>query len=57
MGACMSGIILNLAPGAIQLGCLNSPVFGVENHVGKLVFWRDVSYSSKLTSLWGVFFL
>ena len=36
---------------AIQLACVNSPVFGVENNIGKLVFWRDVSYSPKLISL------
>ena len=34
----------------IQLRCANSPVFQVENNRGKLVFWRDVSYSPKLTS-------
>ena len=32
----MGGIILNLVPSAIQLGCVNSPVFRVENHIGKL---------------------
>ena len=48
----VGGIILNLVPSAIQLGCVNSPVFKVENHIGKLVSWRDVSYSPKLTSLW-----
>ena len=30
-------------PSAIQLVCVNSPVFRVENNVGNLVFWRDVS--------------
>ena len=44
--------MLNLVPSAIQLGCVNSPVFRVENHIGKLVFWGDVSYSPVLTSLW-----
>jgi hypothetical protein len=44
----VGGIILNLVPSAIQSGCVNSPVFGVENKIGKLVFWRDVSYSPKL---------
>jgi hypothetical protein len=48
----VGGIILNLVPSANQLGCVNSPVFRVENHIGKLVFWRDVSHSPKLTSLW-----
>jgi hypothetical protein len=48
----VGGIILNLVPSAIQLACVNSPVFRVENNIGKLVFWRDVSYSPKLTSLW-----
>ena len=48
----VGGIILNLVPSAIQLACVNSPVFKVENNIGKLVFWRDVSYSPKLTSMW-----
>jgi hypothetical protein len=48
----VGGIILYLVPSAIQLACVNSPVFRVENNIGKLVFWRDVSYSQKLTSLW-----
>jgi hypothetical protein len=34
----VGGIMLNLVPSAIQLGCENSPVFKVENHMGKLVF-------------------
>ena len=51
----MGGIILILVPSAIQLGCVNSPVFRVENNIGKLVFWRDVSYSPKLTSLWNIY--
>ena len=48
----MGSIILNLVPSAIQLACVNSPVCRVENNIGKLVYWRDVSYSPKLTSLW-----
>ena len=55
MGVWVRGIILNLVPSVIQLGCVNCPVFRVENHIGKLVFWRDVSYSSKLTSLWNIY--
>jgi hypothetical protein len=51
----VGGIILNLVPSAIQLGCVNSPVFRVENNIRKLVFWRDVSYSPKLTSLWNIY--
>ena len=47
----VGGIILNLVPSAIQLGCVNSPIFRVENHIGKLAFRKDVSYSPKLTSL------
>ena len=43
---------LNLVSSAIQLACVNSPVFRVANNIGKLVFWRDVSYSPRLTSLW-----
>jgi hypothetical protein len=38
----VGGIILSLVPSAIQLGCVNSSVFRVENYTGKLVFWRDV---------------
>jgi hypothetical protein len=34
----VGGIILHLVPSAIQLGWVNSPVFRVENHIGKLVF-------------------
>ena len=52
VGGWVGGIILNLVPSAIQLTCVNSPVSRVENNIGKLVFWRDVSYSPKLTSLW-----
>jgi hypothetical protein len=33
----VGGINLNLVPNAIQLACVNSPVFRVENHIGKLV--------------------
>ena len=51
----MGGIILNLVPSDIQSGCVNSPVFRVENDIEKLVFWRDVSYSPKLTSLWSIY--
>ena len=36
---------MHLLSSAIQLACVNSPV-------SKLKFWRDVSYSPKLTSLW-----
>ena len=43
---------LNLVPSAIQLACVNSPVFRVANNIAKLVFWRNVSYSPKLTCLW-----
>ena len=50
----MGGIILDLVPSGNQLGCVNSPVCRVENYIGKLVFWRDVSYSPKLTSLWNI---
>jgi len=35
-----------------KLACVNTPVFKVEHNTEKLVFWRDVSYSPKLTSLW-----
>jgi HD-like signal output (HDOD) protein len=52
MGGCVGGTILYLVLSAIQLACVNSPVFRVENNIGKLVFWRDVSYFPKLTSLW-----
>jgi hypothetical protein len=55
MGGWLGGIILNLVPSDIQLGCVNSPVCRVENHIGKLVFSRDVSYSPKLTSLWKIY--
>jgi hypothetical protein len=34
----VGGIILNSVPSGIQLGCVNSPVFRVENHIGKLGF-------------------
>jgi hypothetical protein len=51
----VGGIILYSVPSAIQLACVNSPVFRVENNIGKLMFWRDVSYSLKLTSLWNFF--
>ena len=47
----MGGINLYLLPSAIQLTCVNTPIFKVENNIEKLVFWRDVSYSPKLTSL------
>jgi hypothetical protein len=47
----VGSIILNLVASAIQLACVNSPVFRVENNIGKLGSWRDVSYSLKLTSL------
>jgi hypothetical protein len=52
MGEWVGGIILNLVPSSIQLTYVNSPLFRVENHIGKLVFWRDVNYSPKPTSLW-----
>jgi hypothetical protein len=48
----VGGIILYFLPSAIQLACVNSPVFKVENNIGKLVFCRNVSYSPKPTSLW-----
>jgi len=47
----VGGINLYLLPSAIQLTCVNTPIFKVENNIEKLVFWRDVSYSPKLTSL------
>jgi hypothetical protein len=34
----VGGIILNLVPSAIKLACVNSPIIGVENNIGKLVF-------------------
>ena len=40
LGGSVGGIILNLGSSAIQLACVNSPVFGVENNIGKLVLWR-----------------
>ena len=48
------GIILNIVP-SVRLACVNSPVFRVENSIGKIVFWRDVSYSPNLTSLWDIY--
>ena len=51
IGGWVGGNILYLLPSAIQLACVNTPVFKVENNIEKLVFWRDVSYSPKLTSL------
>jgi hypothetical protein len=35
-----------------SIGMCKLSCFKVENNIGKLVFWRDVSYSPKLTSLW-----
>ena len=48
----VGGIMLYLLASAVQLACVNSPVFKVENNIGKLVFCRDVSCFPKLTSLW-----
>jgi hypothetical protein len=45
MGGWVYGTILYFIPSAIQLACVNCPVFKVENNIGKHVFWRDVSYS------------
>ena len=52
MGGWLGGTILYFFPRAIQLACVNCPVFKVKNNIGKLAFWRDVSYSQMLTSLW-----
>ena len=51
LGGWMGSTILYLVLCAIQLTCVNSSVFRVENNIGKLVFWRGVSNSPKLTSL------
>jgi hypothetical protein len=51
MGVCVGGIILYLLPSVTQLAVVNSPVFKVENNVGKLVFCREINYSQKLMSL------
>ena len=48
MGGWLGGTILYFFPNAIQLACVNCPVFKVKNNIGKLVFWRDVSYSPYL---------
>jgi hypothetical protein len=45
MGGWVGGTILHFLPSVIQLACVNCPVFTIENNIGKLVFWRDVSYS------------
>jgi hypothetical protein len=43
----VGGIILNLVPSAIQLACVNSPVFGVENNIGNWCSeWMSVSPQS-----------
>ena len=44
MGGWGAGTVLYFLPSAIQLACVNCPIFTVENNMGKLVFWRDVSY-------------
>ena len=33
----MGGISFNLVPSAIEFACVNSPVFGVENNIEKLM--------------------
>lgn len=45
MGGWVGSTILYLLPNAIRLAYVNCPAFKVENNIGKLVFWRDVSYS------------
>jgi hypothetical protein len=38
VGGWVGGSILYLFPSAIQMACVNSPVFKIENNIGKLVF-------------------
>jgi hypothetical protein len=38
MGGWVGGTILYFLSSAIQLACVNCPVFKVENNIGKLVF-------------------
>jgi hypothetical protein len=38
MGRWVNGTVLHFPPSAIQLACVNCPVFKVKNNIGKLVF-------------------
>jgi hypothetical protein len=42
LGGWVVGTILYFLPSAIQLACVNCPIFEVKNNIGKkIVFWRD----------------